>query len=115
MAQNPFFLIIIVVTVVGQYFIVEKGGEYTMTTPLSSELWVMSVFFGALSIPLGFFMRLIPVNEAESSFAECDGGVRGEAKGANDDVKNNTMMRENIINLLVACGAIGAAYWKVRN
>ncbi|VEU39701.1 unnamed protein product [Pseudo-nitzschia multistriata] len=79
LGESPMFVLVIIFTVLSQWFIVEYGGEFTQTTPLSLEEWIMTVGYGALSIPIGFFMRILPVSEDPNSFA----GLPGKL----DDVK----------------------------
>ena len=69
LSQSPMFLMVIVFTVIAQWLIVEFGGEFTQTYPLSWEEWKFTVALGAGSLPVGFLMRLIPVTEAPHSFA----------------------------------------------
>ena len=92
------------VTLAGQYLIVEYGGSYTQTVPLTEDEWAMTVFLGALSIPLGFFMRLIPVSERESSFADGIKDTAGKAKKPASDLVGG------VVNLVVAVIAILAMF-----
>jgi len=66
---NPLFIAIIIFTVVAQYGIVEYGGDFVRTAPLTNDQWVKSVLLGALSLPLGGLMRLIPVQDSDKDFA----------------------------------------------
>lgn len=65
---NPMFVCIIVFTVVVQWVIVQFGGEFTKTEPLTAEEWKATVLLGMCAIPLGVAMRLIPVKEDESEY-----------------------------------------------
>ena len=67
--KNPLFLMIIALTVLGQAFIVQFGGDFVKTTPLSAETWVKCVLLGSLSLPLGGIMRLFPAVESDKNFA----------------------------------------------
>jgi len=110
LASNPFFIAIIAVTGIGQYFIIEFGGNYTQTVPLTEDEWASTVFLGALSIPLGFFMRLIPVKERESSFA-------GESRSGSGSVaakKAEKRGSDDVVNLVIAIVAIGVMYFVQR-
>ena len=69
LGKSPMFLIVIAFTVLAQWIIVEYGGEFTQTAPLSLAEWRSTVCYGALSIPFGFIMRQIPVTEDPASFA----------------------------------------------
>jgi len=82
LGQSPMFVIVIIFTVISQWVIVEYGGEFTQTTPLSMEEWMATVFYGALSIPIGFFMRLLPVSEDPNSFAGLPGKLDAVKKGS---------------------------------
>ena len=68
-AGSPMFLMVIVFTIVAQWFIVEFGGDFTQTHPLSWDEWKHTVALGAGSIPVGLIMRWIPVVEDPLSFA----------------------------------------------
>ena len=67
--RNPIFLAIILFTISAQYLLVEYGGEWVRTKPLSSLQYYQCVILGGLSITLGGLMRFVPVNESESDFA----------------------------------------------
>lgn len=58
--KNPWFLTIILVTIITQYFIVTYGGGFTKTCPLSVREWVITTTIGALSLPIGVLMRFMP-------------------------------------------------------
>jgi magnesium-transporting ATPase (P-type) len=66
---NWMFLMIIVLTVGLQFFIIEKGGTFTKTTSLTQDQWVVTMLLGSFSIPLGLFMRTIPVREDPKQLA----------------------------------------------
>jgi Ca2+-transporting ATPase len=69
MSKSPMFLLVIMFTVVAQYLIVEYGGDFTQTYPLSFEEWRVTALLGAVSIPVGYIMRQIPVSEDPDTFA----------------------------------------------
>lgn len=69
LSQSPMFLVVIAFTVIMQYSIVEYGGDFTQTYPLSWDEWRITIGLGAISIPVGFLMRLVPVQEDPSTFA----------------------------------------------
>jgi len=68
--QSPLFIGIILFTVVAQYGIVEFGGDFVRTVHLDQEQWIKCVLLGALSLPVGGVMRLIPVSDSTKDFAE---------------------------------------------
>jgi len=78
--QSPMFLMVILFTVAAQWCIVEYGGDFTQTYPLSWQEWRITVGMGAVSLPVGFFMRLIPVEEDPESFAGIE-RTTGKTKG----------------------------------
>lgn len=67
--KSPMFLVIIFFTVLSQWFIVSYGGDWTQTVPLTLSEWRITVLLGSMSIPVGFLMRQIPVDEDPDSFA----------------------------------------------
>jgi P-type Ca2+ transporter type 2C len=73
LGKSPMFLMVIAFTILAQWSIVEYGGDFTQTTPLSLEEWRTTVGYGAMSIPIGFLMRLIPVSEDPDSYAGLPG------------------------------------------
>mmetsp|Transcript_4692 Transcript_4692/g.9217 ORF Transcript_4692/g.9217 Transcript_4692/m.9217 type:complete len:223 (-) Transcript_4692:163-831(-) len=97
---SPMFTAVIFFTVLAQYVIVEYGGDFTQTEELSTEEWVATIILGAGSIPVGFFMRLIPVSEDP----ECFAGV--------PHAKQGTCGRQSFVDKLkhmvvpVACAAV---------
>jgi Ca2+-transporting ATPase len=76
MGDSPMFLLVILFTVLAQWLIVEYGGEFTQTYPLTFEEWRITAALGAVSIPLGYVMRQIPVSEDPETFA----GVTNSAR-----------------------------------
>lgn len=69
LAKSPMFLLVILFTVIAQWLIVEYGGDFTQTYPLAYGEWKITVGLGAISLPVGFLMRLIPVSEDPQTFA----------------------------------------------
>lgn len=69
LGNSPMFSLVIVFTVISQWVIIEYGGDFTQTYPLSTYEWIVTVGYGALSIPIGYLMRLFPVSEDPDSFA----------------------------------------------
>jgi len=67
--RNPIFIAIAVFTCLGQFCLVEFGGAFVKTTALTQDQWLKSFLLGALTLPLGGLMRLIPVEESTSDFA----------------------------------------------
>ena len=70
LGKSPLFIGIIIFTVLAQYGIVEFGGDFVRTVNLTPDQWIKCILLGALSLPLGGVMRLIPVQDSASDFAE---------------------------------------------
>ncbi|KAL7939241.1 cation transporting ATPase [Trichoderma chlorosporum] len=58
--KNPWFIGVQLLTILGQFLIVFKGGEAFDTKPLTGAQWGWSILFGSLTIPLGALIRQIP-------------------------------------------------------
>jgi len=67
--KNPIFMGISVFTIALQVMLIEVGGEWIRTAPLTAEQWLITVGLGAIAIPVHFLMRFIPVKEDPESFA----------------------------------------------
>ncbi|KAM0459942.1 hypothetical protein ACHAO4_002068 [Trichoderma viride] len=57
---NPWFVGVQLLTLLGQFLIVFKGGEAFDTKPLTGAQWGWSLLFGSLTIPLGALIRQVP-------------------------------------------------------
>jgi magnesium-transporting ATPase (P-type) len=68
-AKNPLFIGIIVFTVVLQYLLVEYGGDWVRSVPLTPQQFYDCVILGGLSITVGGLMRFVPVGESADDFA----------------------------------------------
>ena len=66
---NPIFIGIIIFTIIAQYGLVEYGGDFVKTVPLSHENWLKCIELAALTIPLGGLMRLLPHASDDNDFA----------------------------------------------
>ncbi|TYZ65339.1 hypothetical protein PybrP1_012663 [[Pythium] brassicae (nom. inval.)] len=66
---NPLFIFIIVTTIVVQVLLAEFGGNFTKTSSITFQQWLICFGHGALSIPVGILMRFIPISESPDSFA----------------------------------------------
>ncbi|KAJ2771757.1 plasma membrane calcium, partial [Coemansia nantahalensis] len=58
--RNPFFIGIVLISVLGQVIIVQWGGAAFQTAALSAKYWGFSIAGGFLSLPVGLVLRLIP-------------------------------------------------------
>ncbi len=67
--HNPIFILIFIITVALQIIIVEFGGKFVKTSPLSAELWAWCVLMGVFSLPMGLLLKvLLPIEEAPDTF-----------------------------------------------
>jgi len=82
--RNQLFVGILAFTAVAQYFIVEFGGEFVRTAPLSKEQWLKCILLGALSLPVGGLMRLIPAGENKENFADLSPLIQKNYKRAEE-------------------------------
>ena len=78
--KSPMFMAVIFFTVFVQWAIVEYGGDFTQTCPLTLDEWKITCMLGAISIPVGFLMRQIPVSEDPDTFAGIARGKEVKAK-----------------------------------
>ncbi|KAJ2015079.1 plasma membrane calcium [Coemansia sp. S680] len=60
MQKNWFFMIIVLISVVGQVIIIQWGGVAFQTTGLSGKYWAFSIVAGFISLPIGLVFRLVP-------------------------------------------------------
>ena len=72
--DNPYFVAVSVMTILLQIMLIEIGGEFLETSPLNGMQWLITIGLGFISIPVGIFMRAIPVEEDEESFFDQNTG-----------------------------------------
>uniref|UniRef100_A0A7S2UYB5 Cation-transporting P-type ATPase C-terminal domain-containing protein n=1 Tax=Fibrocapsa japonica TaxID=94617 RepID=A0A7S2UYB5_9STRA len=78
--SNIIFLGIIAFTVGAQYGIIQYGGDFTRTCPLTNMEWAETVLMGGLTLPLGVVMRILPpFEEGAKNFAGLGEGVHSSA------------------------------------
>ena len=66
--KNSVFIGVSLVTIGAQIFLVEVAGIWLKTSGLSLNNWLITIALGAISLPVGILMRLIPVKEDPGSF-----------------------------------------------
>lgn len=66
--KNPMFLLVSFITLGFQILLVEIGGDFVRTSPLSIYQWIITVVLGLGGIPIGMLMRFIAVKEDPNSF-----------------------------------------------
>ena len=57
--------VIVCTIVVMQFLIVQFGGAITQTEPLSAQQWRTCIALGALSVPVGYLLKLFPLVDSE--------------------------------------------------
>ena len=65
---NPLFFAVSIFSALAQVLMVQYGGRFTSTTPLTVEQTLLTIAMGAASVLVGMAMRFIPVEEDPSSF-----------------------------------------------
>jgi len=60
---NQICLAVMGFTIVVQWLIIEFGGEFASTVPLSLNQWLISIGIGFMSIPVSLVLRCIPITE----------------------------------------------------
>ena len=60
LSRNWYFIEINLITIAGQVLIISFGGSALSVARLSALQWGISVFLGAIAIPVGVIIRLIP-------------------------------------------------------
>ncbi|CAE7910479.1 ACA5, partial [Symbiodinium sp. KB8] len=59
--ESGISLFIILVIIAGQVFIVEVGGDITLTSNLGVEQWFICIALGLISFPVGFLLKFVPI------------------------------------------------------
>jgi len=65
---NLMFLYVSIFSILSQVLIIEYGGSFTSTSPLTLEQWGWTILMGFASMFVGVGMRFIPVAEDPSTF-----------------------------------------------
>lgn len=66
--SNYVFILVSIITVGFQIMLIEVGGEFLKTSPLDMNQWLITIGLGAIGLPVGVLMRLIPVKEDPNDF-----------------------------------------------
>jgi magnesium-transporting ATPase (P-type) len=115
--KNTLFMGIVIFTMVAQFFIVEYGGDFVKTTPLTAEQWIKCVLLGALSLPVGGLMRCIPANDSPRDLAPVSSLIQRSLSTSSkaghkkpNDAGNSTL---SMLVWLITVAAIPAATYRV--
>jgi len=69
LTKNYMFAIVMFFTVGAQVFLIEKGGEYLKTSPLTFRQWIETILLAVFTLPLSVIVRLsFPIQEDPKSF-----------------------------------------------
>merc|ERR1712000_570842 len=65
---NYIFIFVTFLTVGLQIMLIEVGGEFIKTSPLTLNQWLITIALASISVPVGVLMRFIPVEEDPETF-----------------------------------------------
>lgn len=80
--KNFTFIAIIVFTLVAQFGIVQFGGDFVKTVPLTRFEWKRCALLASLTLPVGGLMRLIPARESPNNFASLPAILQNKANSS---------------------------------
>lgn len=67
-------------------FLVEIGGQFVKTSPLTIAQWFITIALAMIGVPLGMAMRWIPITEDPNSFFVADGSLFDISKVDDEDL-----------------------------
>ena len=85
--RNKMFLFVSLVSLGLQIFLVEIGGDFVRTSPLTLAQWLITIGLGFLGVPIGILMRFIPVSEDPESFFTADSIIGSSVVAITDDIE----------------------------
>ena len=96
--RNRFFAVIWVLTVGAQVLLMQFGGKYFHTVPISAILWLASVAIGTSSIFVGMFVRLVVfrIIQARQTRKDVD-QAKEEPEGQNIRLKRRDSLIYNAV------------------
>lgn len=89
--SNFIFLSVTVFSVICQILMVYFGGQACKTQPITITDFLITVGLGAISLPVGVFMRFIPVEEDPDSFFSSE--ILGDGSGPSKDPDDLYLMK----------------------
>jgi hypothetical protein len=90
---NYIFILVTLISIGCQIFLIEVGGDFVRTSPLTINEWLITIGLGAITIPLGFLQRFIPIKEDPNSFF--DNNVHQVAVSGNNNYRKIKINDEN--------------------
>lgn len=89
--NNYVFLIVSLVTFGCQIFLIELGGEFVKTAPLTIFQWLITIALGAIGLPIGMLMRFIPIEESPDVFFDNTASATATPVSANKGEKGEAI------------------------
>lgn len=90
------FLFVSIISLGLQIFLIEVGGDFVRTSPLTLIQWLITIALGFIGVPIGILMRLIPIKEDPNSFFTVDTVIDHEYNNK-EDVINCLDISEDIV------------------
>jgi len=122
--RAPLFVLIIVITVVVQVLGVNVLGKFMKCVPLSRKHWIQCIQVSIMPLPIGIFLRMLPVTEVVVPIGEDvepeDEAAEAEAEaeiGGNTHIEHSASLRgkrrfkyaaQRVITQLKVAGALEA-------
>jgi P-type Ca2+ transporter type 2C len=113
--SNPIFLGVIFFTCVTQYGLIEYGGDFVHTVGLTNDQWMKCIILGALSLPAGGVMRMVPLSESSDNFITTSplltkriAELKSASGGQKVEEKNSSSSSVTFLLWLLVVGAIPA-------
>ncbi|KAH7430908.1 hypothetical protein KP509_08G020300 [Ceratopteris richardii] len=69
--NNTLFMAVLVITLVLQIIIVEFLNKFASTVQLNWQQWLICIFIGFMSWPIGLLLKLIPVSRKQRTNTDC--------------------------------------------
>jgi Ca2+-transporting ATPase len=87
------FFVVSILSLGLQIFLVEMGGDFVRTSPLTMMQWLITIALGFVGVPYGIMTRLIPISEDPESFFTADSVIGSDCIDISDD-KVESMIEE---------------------
>ena len=87
--KNRMFFYVSFICLGLQIFLVEIGGDFVKTSPLTLSQWLITIALGFIGVPIGMLMRFIPVTEDPDSFFLADSILIKEEENDLDKLNEN--------------------------
>ena len=114
LSTAPVFMAIIVITIVVQWLAIVYGGKFMHTIPLDQECWTKCMYLAVVPLPLGLFLRLIPITEPTPDVKR---DYSAEQIDAISKVKKTSLKEasDRVLSQLKVAGALSASLRRQRD